>query len=332
MGAGIDIIPFDAETASPRQWSSLHVFRRIRHEEANPEDPLEDDVVVETWMRSPEPQVEELRFAAMRSDNPDEMIGFLSFRVYREDSPSYEERKEMSWVGLEVLQPYRRQRIGTQLLRKATELASETGKTVMVFDSDEEDGKAFLKAIGSKIAQRTRESRLYLDQVDWDMVRQWAAEGQKRSPTSMLRFYEDRIDDDIIEGYCRVLTEVINQAPRDDLDLGDITTTPETVRAWETKALEVGGTQITAVAIEADGEVSGLTAVGHFPDQATIVRQFMTGVRDMHRGRGLGKWLKAAMLLRVLERFPQAEVIVTGNATSNAAMLSINVRLGFRPP
>ncbi|MEE9601209.1 MAG: N-acetyltransferase, partial [Thermoplasmata archaeon] len=45
----------------------------------------------------------------------------------------------------------------------------------------------------------------------------------------------------------------------------------------------------------------------------------------------LGKWLKAAMLLRVREKFPQIQVVVTDNATSNAAMLSINERLGFRP-
>jgi hypothetical protein len=36
------------------------------------------------------------------------------------------------------------------------------------------------------------------------------------------------------------------------------------------------------------------------------------------------------MLLRVREEFPQVKCVVTGNASSNAAMLSINERLGFR--
>ena len=37
------------------------------------------------------------------------------------------------------------------------------------------------------------------------------------------------------------------------------------------------------------------------------------------------------MLLRVREEFPQVRFVRTGNATENAAMLSINDRLGFRP-
>ena len=58
--------------------------------------------------------------------------------------------------------------------------------------------------------------------------------------------------------------------------------------------------------------------------------QGLTGVRDVHRGRGLGKWLKAEMLLRVRRDFPEVRVVSTGNASSNEAMLSINERLGFR--
>ncbi len=74
-----------------------------------------------------------------------------------------------------------------------------------------------------------------------------------------------------------------------------------------------------------------MTEMGYFPDEEYLIHQYMTGVRVPHRGRGLGKWLKAAMLLRVREEFPQVKVVVTGNATSNAPMLSINQRLGFKP-
>ncbi len=81
---------------------------------------------------------------------------------------------------------------------------------------------------------------------------------------------------------------------------------------------------------EADGVLSGMTEMGFWAEQKTMIHQFMTGVSRPYRGKGLGKWLKAAMLLKVREEYPQVEVVVTDNATTNAAMLAINSRLGFK--
>ncbi|MHA2365813.1 MAG: GNAT family N-acetyltransferase, partial [Candidatus Hodarchaeales archaeon] len=58
--------------------------------------------------------------------------------------------------------------------------------------------------------------------------------------------------------------------------------------------------------------------------------QDLTGVKQEYRGRGLGKWLKSALLLRIRNEFPKVNIVTTGNATSNAPMLSINERLGFK--
>lgn len=56
-----------------------------------------------------------------------------------------------------------------------------------------------------------------------------------------------------------------------------------------------------------------------------------TGVRPEHRGHALGKWLKAAMTLRVLEERPHVTDIRTSNADSNEAMVGINCAMGYRP-
>ncbi|MDQ1396172.1 MAG: hypothetical protein QOG64_1431, partial [Acidimicrobiaceae bacterium] len=54
-----------------------------------------------------------------------------------------------------------------------------------------------------------------------------------------------------------------------------------------------------------------------------------TAVDPAHRNRGIGRWLKAAMLLHVMDERPELRRIETENAGSNDAMLGINVALGF---
>ena len=56
-----------------------------------------------------------------------------------------------------------------------------------------------------------------------------------------------------------------------------------------------------------------------------------TAVTRAHRGHGLGLWMKAAMLQRILNERPRALYVRTNNANVNTQMLSINTQLGFRP-
>jgi len=54
-------------------------------------------------------------------------------------------------------------------------------------------------------------------------------------------------------------------------------------------------------------------------------------VQPNYRGHGLGKWLKAVMLTRVLLEKPDVHYVRTGNAEANVPMLRINHALGFGP-
>ena len=62
---------------------------------------------------------------------------------------------------------------------------------------------------------------------------------------------------------------------------------------------------------------------------ADRVYQQLTAVTRHWRGKGLAKGIKAAMLELVRSRHPEVRMVVTNNANTNAAMLSINQRLGF---
>ena len=81
----------------------------------------------------------------------------------------------------------------------------------------------------------------------------------------------------------------------------------------------------------ATGALAGMTEVLLHPDRPGIVSQGFTGVLPSYRNLGLGHWLKAAMLNKVLVDHPAAQVIRTGNANSNEPMLKINQEMGFKP-
>ena len=325
-----NLVSFDPMTATTEEWSRLHAYRARRHEERDPDDPYVEDAVIEAMMRQPDPDSEVLRFAALDPEQPEVQIGMLTFDVSRPESPSYRGNEHIAWVSLGVLTPCRRRGVGRIMLRKAAELALESRKTTIQGYAEEDDGKAFLRAIGAQVGIRGVENRLSLDRVDWRMVESWVAEGAARNPDTSLLWFVNRIEDDLLPAFAKAITEVFNQQPFGDLEHGSFVFTPDTIRGNEGRFTTLGGTALTVVSREKDGDISALTQMGYMPSEAPIIRQWMTGVRDPYRGRGLGKWLKASMLLRVRKDLPQARIVSTGNATTNAAMLSINERLGFR--
>jgi hypothetical protein len=59
--------------------------------------------------------------------------------------------------------------------------------------------------------------------------------------------------------------------------------------------------------------------------------QVFTGVVPEHNGCGIGGWLKAAVVVRLMKHEPRVRWLTTENNGSNAAILAANARLGFEP-
>jgi GNAT superfamily N-acetyltransferase len=65
--------------------------------------------------------------------------------------------------------------------------------------------------------------------------------------------------------------------------------------------------------------------------QPWLADQGDTGVDPAHRGLGLGRWLKAAKALRLLDERPEVRAVETWNAGGNEPMLAINRAVGLGP-
>lgn len=97
----------------------------------------------------------------------------------------------------------------------------------------------------------------------------------------------------------------MNSAPRDELQMEDFTFTPTMLQEADQNLLATHTERWSLHAREnATGKLAGFTAVFWHPDRPHILIQGDTGVFPEYRGVGLGRWLKAAMLEKVLRERP----------------------------
>jgi len=243
------------------------------------------------------------------------------------------ENRHLIGLQITVRGDRRRRGIARALLGHLVDAAEDTGRTLADFGTSERvpAGDAFAARLGARRGIATHTNRLLLSGVDVAMIRRWAAEGPDRARGYSLVGIDGRYPDELIEAIADV-HEVMNTAPRDNLDVEDQRVTPQFLRTWEASMLAQGHERWSVfVRHDASGRLIGLSEVYYAPDEPQTVYQGDTGVHPDHRGHAIGKWMKAVMLERILRERTQAVDVRTGNADSNEAMLGINDELGFCP-
>ena len=319
--------PVDPKTADRAFWQRFHEMRRLRQQETRPDDPLVPDELEEKSMQRDDPFHLKYRYEV---SGDAKVLSWLYCESIKPGTPEYESNKQFFDANIYVIPDRRRQRIATSWLPLVEQLMDRHGCTVLNLHAELEPGHEFLKWIGAEPKLTEIENRLNLADLDWDMVERWAAEGPARSPQTKLEIYDGKIPESKWEEFAPQYSALINTIPFEEMEHGEIKITPEMLREWYTQMEMRGDLQHTVVAREPDGSISGITDIDWAPYRRTIIHQQLTGVDPKARGRGLGKWIKAAMLLRIRELYPDAQWIATENAGSNAPMLKINRDLGFK--
>jgi mycothiol synthase len=318
----------DPKTARQEFWKRYHPYRRLRHAETRPDDPVQPDHLVEMDMKRENPFDIKYRYEIARDGV---MLSWFAAMTTKPGSPEYESNKHILWTDGSVHPDHRRRGLGRTWIPVAIELMDRHGCTTLSMGTEEESGHAFLKWMGAEGKFSGAENRLKVSDVDWAMMRRWAKEGPKVSPNTRLEVYDGFLPEEMWEEYCPQLTTMLNTMPWEEMDHGDIVVTPARLAEWYERMRMQGMVEYTMVTREPDGIISGITDMSYAPYKPNMINQGFTGVRTDARGRGLGKWLKAAMLLHVREIYPNLEWVVTDNAGSNVPMLAINTRMGFRP-
>lgn len=107
--------------------------------------------------------------------------------------------------------------------------------------------------------------------------------------------------------------------------------TPARIRAEEQSMRSDGTEQRTVVVVRTvDATVAAFTELIILAARPTEALQRDTAVLTEHRGRGLGRLVKSAMLRRLAIERPAIDRILTSTAASNLHMINVNLGVGFQ--
>ncbi|HUU78732.1 MAG TPA: hypothetical protein VMX55_10325 [candidate division Zixibacteria bacterium] len=309
----------------------LEFYREIMIEEYPDEDPKYRVALQKENIYKDHVLFEYTRLLAIDGSKELKVIGEASLEEPTMKHPVFNEQIQALWFWIRVEKEYRRNSIGTNLFRKIIEKVKTDDRVKFLqIASFLESGNHFCEELGGKIALLGALNRLLFKDVNWNLINEWIVSGEevsKRENVTLLVFEE--VPNTIAQEYVNLYTKLMQSVP-----LGELVETPietiESRRIREEYFKKSNVRWITFVTKELNGTFSGLTEINYTNKMPFIAEQELTGVLPERRGRGLGKWLKATMLLWIKENLPEVTTFITGNADTNAPMLSINERMGFK--
>jgi predicted N-acetyltransferase YhbS len=238
--------------------------------------------------------------------------------------------EDLAEIGYLIVRPERRRAgIGRTLVQAVCDRTARSRIRAYV-PIGHRGGMGLAAAVGATPGIVDRQNRLQVADLDRDVLEGWVRRAQVRAGGYSLVCFDGPCPEELLEGFA-VLTRVMNTAPRSAGD-EDVFQTPAEIRDFHEALFRRMGWMWTVCARhDATRELVGFTQLLATSARPWLGQQWDTGVDPVHRNCGLGRWLKAANALRLMDDRPEVTTIETWNAGVNAAMLAINNAMGFRP-
>ena len=261
-------------------------------------------------------------FAAWESGS---LAGLVEFHTSEWDNT------HLAWVVFVVHPDLRRRGHGSRLLEFAKEQTRSLGRTSIGcdgWDNDTTNGFATASRLPRKGSAINR--RQVLASVNRQALETMYDEAAATASSYELIRIAGHTPEDMLDAVAR-LTEAINDAPTDDLDIEHEVFPKERIVAYENAQEARGNRLYRIIARHRDsGELAGHSVVAVEGERPAIGDQHDTSVLRAHRGHRLRLLLKADMLRWLAECEPGLETIDTWNAESNDHMIEVNEKLGYQ--
>ncbi|MCJ7582306.1 MAG: hypothetical protein MUP98_17465 [Candidatus Aminicenantes bacterium] len=327
LSRSFSLIEFNPRTASKNLWRAYFTLSEAIFREFNQKGRLLSREVVKRLLSTPDSLYRVKRFIVL--DKTASAAASASMSYDTELSPDYEGSSHICKIQISVDRAFRRKRIATYLLKEMIRTANEMGKDIVRADADNPTGSEFCKFLRGELIHKEVQHQLYLEDVDWELVKNWSAKGRSRYPQTSIESFQECPEEDIDE-FCRTYSKIINQRPVGSIQ-EELITTPESRRIEERNFKRRETEWHTIISREHDSQISAITDIMYNPEEQLSIHQYFTGVLGKYRMRGLAKRLKAEMLIYIKDKFPDAEYVTTSTAKENHPMRAINKQLGFMP-
>jgi hypothetical protein len=209
----------------------------------------------------------------------------------------------------------------TNIMKEAS--ISSTG--YMTYDRRNE---LLAEALCGNRLNRLDRYRLYRSRANAALIDEWLREYPKHFPNLKLIFFEV-VPEEYVEQYVSLFGQFLQDMPSERKDDRPFAMDLAELRSGEAVRLKIGTHLYTYALLDASGKMIGHTNGAINERNPTEMHQTMSGVVSEYRGKGLSKWMKAALFRKVGEDFPVNEYLTTEMRAANKPIEAINRQIGY---
>ncbi len=318
----------DIDTISERRWEEQYALNKLLRYERDPLSPAPTLRETKTNLGNI-PSFVDLTIWWAIDCQSNTIVGDASLIMFNEQMA---QNQHLGQLELQVAPAYRRNGIGSELLRHIVQMAAAKKRSLLFFStqSNVEAGEAFTKNLGAEMGLSTITNQLAIADLNMALMAQWQKQADLLADKYELLFISGRLPDNLLDAMVDV-KQVMNTAPRGELEIEDIEFSAEQFRQMELKHLQPGR-EIWRYLVrhKSSNKLAGYTEMDFRDSAPQLAGQGDTAVVPEFRGNKIGRWLKAAMITHLVNERPAIQYVRTGNAASNAPMLKINNEMGFK--